>query len=275
MRGTLKDVFAAVPEPYGDRLRVEPALRPSTRRRNVLRGADDRAGLGSRRPQRSHEPVPAAPEGRSPGGPEIAISFGSHSAFSQRWRALHHWHPADVLHFPFRSLEQWENKGVRRARGDKPLGQYVTRSERARGDEARAISRPRRGRRDALERGRAKGSLVVDLRLRDALRSLGCKATRRRCDRWRPRRDLGKRRRARCRSRAVNRLRRRPQRPRRRSRRAELAVEEAGRHDRMRVVLTSLVDDADETLDAHLAFHLNAGVDVGHRRRPRDGRRRD
>ncbi len=60
------------------------------------------------------------------GDPSITISFGSHTVSSARWRPLHHWHPADVLHFPFRSLQQWENKGSRRARGDKPLGQYVT-----------------------------------------------------------------------------------------------------------------------------------------------------
>ena len=59
--------------------------------------------------------------------PEITISPGRTRRIEPRGgAALHHWHPADVLHFPFRSHEQWENKGVRRARGDKPLGQYVT-----------------------------------------------------------------------------------------------------------------------------------------------------
>jgi glycosyl transferase family 2 len=43
----------------------------------------------------------------------ITISFGSHTVSSGRWRPLQHWHPADVLHFPFRSPEPWENKGSR------------------------------------------------------------------------------------------------------------------------------------------------------------------
>ena len=74
----------------------------------------------------------------------------------------------------FRSLEQYERKNVRGAStaGYKPMGQYV-----------KAFQASQRGRlADAfgafvvddatLERGRADGSLVVDTRLRDALRAL-------------------------------------------------------------------------------------------------------
>jgi len=111
--------------------------------------------------------------------PAITISFGSHTVSSPRWRALHNWHPADVLHFPFRSLAQWENKGARRARGDKPLGQYVTAlraKERGRSaDRFLALVVDDR----MLERGLAEGSLRLDTRLRDALReSSGSEAER-------------------------------------------------------------------------------------------------
>jgi hypothetical protein len=102
----------------------------------------------------------------------IEISFGSHTVFNSRWRAIHHWHPAEVLHFPYRSLRQWENKGVRRARGDKPLGQYVTALHAAEGGRGAERFRALTIDDDALERGRAEGSLVVDVRLRDALRAL-------------------------------------------------------------------------------------------------------
>jgi hypothetical protein len=107
------------------------------------------------------------------GDPDVTISFGSHTATSPRWRALHHWHPADVLHFPYRSLAQWENKGSRRARGDKPLGQYVA-TLRAK-EAGRSASRYERLVVDdlALERGLAEGSLTIDVRLRDALRAAG------------------------------------------------------------------------------------------------------
>jgi hypothetical protein len=103
--------------------------------------------------------------------PRIVVLFGSHDVVSDLKR-MHGWHPADVLHFPFRAREQYERKGVRRARGDKPLGQYVKAfeaSERGRVEDAYgslvvdgAI----------MARGLVEGSLVVDTRLRDALREL-------------------------------------------------------------------------------------------------------
>ena len=59
------------------------------------------------------------------GADDVVVRFGSHIAHSRSLRPLRDWYPADVLHFPFRSRQQYERKGVRRAYGDKPLGQYV------------------------------------------------------------------------------------------------------------------------------------------------------
>jgi Glycosyl transferase family 2 len=101
--------------------------------------------------------------------PGVTVGHGAHTASSDTLRALHHWHPADVLHFPFRSHEQWENKGVRRARGDSQLGQYVAAlmaSEQGRSAERYAgllVDDAER------ESGLLAGSLRVDTRLRDAL----------------------------------------------------------------------------------------------------------
>ena len=103
--------------------------------------------------------------------PEITISFGSHTVSSPRWRAIHNWHPAEVLHFPFRSLAQWENKGVRRAAATSRSASTSRLCGRARAGGARSFPCARR-RRSTLERGRAEGSLVIDVRLRDALRAL-------------------------------------------------------------------------------------------------------
>jgi hypothetical protein len=107
------------------------------------------------------------------GDPDVTVGHGSHTAASPRWVALHHWHPAEVLHFPYRSLAQWENKGSRRARGDSPLGQYVT-ALRAK-ETGRSASRYAQLVVDdlELEQGLAEGSLTIDVRLRDALRALG------------------------------------------------------------------------------------------------------
>jgi hypothetical protein len=97
--------------------------------------------------------------------------------WTRRWKKLYHWHPADVLHSRCGALELWYNTGVRRARGDKALGQYVTAlraSERGQGsDRFRSLVVD-----DAtLERGCAQGSLVVDVRLRDALRRMRAEPT--------------------------------------------------------------------------------------------------
>jgi hypothetical protein len=170
-RGTLKDVFAAVPEPYG----VVFALS-----RHFTPRPDDGAFFAERMTVRVSSPV-AINDPTSPyrphlkvahrGDPAITISHGAHSASSGSWRALHHWHPAEVLHFPFRSLKQWENKGVRRARGDSRLGQYVMALLASEG--GRSVQRYGGLVVDdvRLERGREEDSLVVDVRLRDALRA--------------------------------------------------------------------------------------------------------
>ncbi|HXG76086.1 MAG TPA: glycosyltransferase family 2 protein [Gaiellaceae bacterium] len=122
---TLKETLAAVPEPFG----IVFALS-----RHFLPQPGDDTPFAERMTVRVSPPVaindPASPyrphlKAAHRADPAVSVSFGSHTVWSARWRALHHWHPADVLHFPFRSLEQWTNKGARRARGDKPLGQYV------------------------------------------------------------------------------------------------------------------------------------------------------
>lgn len=172
-RGTLEEVLAAVPEPYG----VVFALS-----RHFVPRPEDGGFFAERMTVRVSPPVavndPTSPyrphlKAAHRADPEITISFGSHTVASGRWRALHHWHPADVLHFPFRSLVQWESKGVRRARGDKPLGQYVTALRAS--EQGRSANRYRELVLDdeALERGLAEGSLALAHRLRDTLRTSG------------------------------------------------------------------------------------------------------
>jgi len=171
-RGTLKETLAAVPERFG----IVWALS-----RHFVPRPDDGAFFAERMIARLSAPAaindPASPyrphlKAAHRADPGIVVGFGSHTVSTPRWEPLHHWHPADVLHFPFRSREQWERKGVRRARGDKPLGQYV-----------RALQAKEEGRSadrygdlvvdDAtLERGLVERSLVMDTRLRDLLRAL-------------------------------------------------------------------------------------------------------
>jgi Glycosyl transferase family 2 len=171
-QGTLKDGLAAVPNAAGIVWATTCHFVPRPddgdffAERMTARFAGQAALNDPTSPYRPH----AKAAHRS--DPSIRIRFGSHRVISESLKPLPAWHPADVFHFPYRSLEQYERKTVRRARGDKPLGQYV------KGLQAREQGRMESVYRllviddEALARGLASGSLVEDTRLRDALRGL-------------------------------------------------------------------------------------------------------
>ena len=87
-------------------------------------------------------------------------------------RPLPGWFPFEILHFPFRTAEQWLRKTSRRAFGDKSLAIYVkgfAAGEAGRADEVYGSV----GVDDAtVGRGVEVGVLAEDTRLRDALRSV-------------------------------------------------------------------------------------------------------
>jgi hypothetical protein len=170
-RAGLKDTLAAIPLPYGIVFGLS---------RHFVPRPDDEKFFAERMTVRV-SPLVAINDPTSPyrphlkaahrADPAVTVSHGSHSASSATWQALHNWHPADVLHFPFRSRDQWENKGVRRARGDSQLGQYVIAllaSEGGRSEERYSGLVVEDA---ALERGRSERMLVCDIRLRDSLRT--------------------------------------------------------------------------------------------------------
>jgi hypothetical protein len=169
--GTLKESLGAVPSQIGVvwALTCHFVPRPEDGRpfaeRMTARFAPPAALNDPTSPYRPHAKAAHRAD------PEIVVWFGSHRVTTSM-RALPGWHPADVFHFPFRTLDQYERKSARRARGDRPLGQYV------RGLQARELGRLEEvyaslvvGDR-AVARGVADGSLVEDTRLRDALRGL-------------------------------------------------------------------------------------------------------
>ena len=166
-RTTLKGLLAAIPEPYGVIFALSRHFAPLPEddvpfvERMTVRVTPPVAINDPTSPYRPHLKVGHRAD------PSITISHGAHSASSDLWDALHHWHECDVLHFPFRSPEQWEHKGVRRARGDSQLGQYVTAllaSEAGRSAERYAALTV--GNRE-LERGLSEESLAADYRLLD------------------------------------------------------------------------------------------------------------
>ena len=132
-------------------LGAEPALRPPPGRdrffadRMTVRVSADGAD------QRSDEPVPAACEGRASGRSRIRV--GSRLAHGLLGAAVASC-PAGIRSrsSTFRSgrSEQYERKSVRRAHGDKPLGQYVKAYQaQVEGPDRRAVPFARRRRRDA------------------------------------------------------------------------------------------------------------------------------
>jgi hypothetical protein len=106
--------------------------------------------------------------------PNVSVSIGAQRLIDSSLVPLRGWYPVEFFHFPIRSLAQAERKyeHQRTAAGETPSPYY---------DRVRELQEA--GRLDefyeslvvgdqALERGIGDGSLVIDARLRDALRSL-------------------------------------------------------------------------------------------------------
>jgi hypothetical protein len=106
--------------------------------------------------------------------PRITVGRGNHSVEDVSLQPLRGWYPVEVLHFPFRSLEQIERKAsIYRASPETRLHDAHRRihgalQEGNLTDEFRTLVVDPA----ALERGLADGTLVSDTRLRDALRTL-------------------------------------------------------------------------------------------------------
>jgi len=170
--GTLKDALAAVPDRYGvvwaltRHFVPRPEVEPSFAERMTVRVSSAAPINDPASPYRPHAKVAHR------GDPEVVVRYGAHLVVSQL-RPLVDWYVADAFHFPYRSLDQYLRKSLRRAHAvvDEHLGQYV-----------RALNAHETGRAEnvfgsfviddaALERGLRAGSLAVDTRLRDALRA--------------------------------------------------------------------------------------------------------
>jgi len=107
--------------------------------------------------------------------PQVRIEFGNHNADGARLAPFRAWHPIEVLHFSLRSVSQLERKARK---------EWWTRNPQAATlHQVLAYEAHRDGRLeeyfdsfvvndDDLELGVAEGTLAVDTRLRDALRTI-------------------------------------------------------------------------------------------------------
>lgn len=170
--GTLKDVFAAIPEHYGVVFGLSRHFVPRPERHPWFA---DRMTVRVSAPAPVNDPAsPFRPHAKVAhrADASITVGFGAHLVHDTPLRSLQHWHVADVLHFPYRSIEQYERKGRRRALSDKRMAQYVKALQASEGGRLEEVYASLFVDDATLDRGLAAGTLVVDTRLRDALRQI-------------------------------------------------------------------------------------------------------
>jgi len=175
---SLKDVLSTVPQRYG----VVQAFW-----RSFVPRPDDGAFFAERMTVRLSSPAPINDptsfyrpviKVAHRADPEVVVGRGNHDLIGNRLLTLPAWHPIEVLHFPLRSRAQWTRKVELQGEA------FTKHVERAgTGYHLKAYGALQSGRieqqhdsmvvdDDAVARGLADGTLVIDTRLRDALRTL-------------------------------------------------------------------------------------------------------
>jgi glycosyltransferase involved in cell wall biosynthesis len=173
--GTLKEVLSAVPAPYGG---VRGMLRNFAPRPHGDDFFAERMTVRVCNPGvEDNSPYSPRFKAMHRGDPNVEVFWGSNRAISRGLDPLSGWYPIDVLHFPIRSLEQCRDKFLR---------WYAIAPSRFR---TAAYDADQRGAMrefyesyvvddEALDKGLADGTLAIDTRLRDALRSLHAEPSR-------------------------------------------------------------------------------------------------
>jgi hypothetical protein len=167
--GSLKDVFAAIPARFG-------SIRGMWRHFPPRPGGDD--FFAERMTVRVLNPgaddnSPWSPRFKTAhrADPEVTVVSGNHRALGRDLLPLSGWYPVDVLHFPFRSLEQFREKLLRRWALDTSRHRSAA-HDADRSGRMQEFYESHLVDDDALARGVKEGTLAVDTRLRDALRRM-------------------------------------------------------------------------------------------------------
>jgi Glycosyl transferase family 2 len=171
---SLKDVLASIPRRYG----IVRALL-----RHFVPRPDDGASFAERMIVRVSASSPIN-DPRSlfrpnlkvihRADPNVNVSIGAQRLIDSPLVPLRGWYPVEFFHFPVRSLEQCERKYAHQQTGPGQTPSPYYDRVRALIEEGRIaeLYESLLVEDDALERGLEEGSLVIDTRLRDALRTL-------------------------------------------------------------------------------------------------------
>jgi hypothetical protein len=172
--GTLKELLSAVPERFG-------SVRGMWR--NFVARPERPGSFAERMTYRSQRTTPGIhpfnPHFKTihRGSAEVEVGGGNHDVAGPGLTPLPGWYPVDVLHFPIRSLQQFERKFLRWwqiTSVDGEASNPYYNEVRAAHQEGRIaeLYEPFVVDDEQLARGLADGTLVEDTRLRDALRGL-------------------------------------------------------------------------------------------------------
>jgi glycosyltransferase involved in cell wall biosynthesis len=167
--GTLKDVLWAVPTRYGG---VRGMLRNFVPRPFGDDSFAERMTVRVCNPG-AEDNSPYSPRFKAihRGDPDVTVLPGANRALVRGLDPLPGWYPIDVLHFPIRSLEHFTEKYLRwwallRTRFSEAVHEAHSRGELRELYESYVVDD------EALAKGIADGTLAIDTRLRDAIRSL-------------------------------------------------------------------------------------------------------
>lgn len=184
--GSLKEVLAAVPDTYG----IVQAFW-----RSFVPRPDDGSFFAERMTARLTQQAPIndptsfyrpVVKVAHRADPDVNVARGNHALADSPLLPLTTWHPIEVLHFPLRSRAQWMRKVELQGEA---FTKYIERSGTGyhlKGYDALQSGRIEQQHEslvladEAVARGVDEGTLAIDTRIRDALRSLRRDAPRRR-----------------------------------------------------------------------------------------------
>ena len=172
--GTLKEILGAVPGRFGS---IRGMWRNFVPRRDTAGPFAERMTVRSQKPTQGIHPFNPHFKTVHRASPDVDVGGGNHDVTGRGLMPLFSWYPIDVLHFPIRSMEQYERKFMRwwqitavNGEASNPYMNLVRDAHRE--GRIAELYEPFVVDDEQLARGLADGTLVEDTRLRDALRWL-------------------------------------------------------------------------------------------------------